>query len=609
MSGFHFLRPAWLLLLLPLVPLAVWLARRALHSRGWSSVCDPGLLDHLLQGREGDPRRRLLPWLVGVTGTLLILALAGPAWQRLPQPVFRDTSALVIALDLSRSMDAGDLAPSRLARARLKVIDLLKARGAGQTALLVFAADAFTVTPLTDDTDTILAQLPALDTGLMPSQGSRADRALDKAVDLLRQAGATAGHVLLITDGSADAGAMAQSLDRLRAAGHRLSVLGVGTAGGAPVPLGDGGFLKDAAGAIVVPKLDAAQLRHWAQQGGGHYAGLRSDDRDVQYLLGNARPPAGVGEAAAGLHTDQWREQGPWLILLAVPLALLAFRRGLWVLALVVLIPLPPPAQAFEWQDLWQRPDQRAMERLQAGDAEAAAQGFEDPDWKAAAQYRAGQYGEAAATLDGIETPDALYNRGNAQARAGHYEDAMASYEQALELDPQHEDARHNLELLREAAQQDGQQQEQQQDSQSPSSPRQDQGSPSGEGQDNKSPRQQEGQQGQQDTPASDESSRGERAQPRPSERGEEQEKPSTGSASRQEGEAEQGKESPEPPPDEDTSAAMDRNDTAGDREQREAGERWLRRIPDDPGGLLRRKFLYQYQQRDTRQDNEEQPW
>ena len=199
-TGFHFLRPFWFLAIIPLT-FVIWrMTKQTRNQRGWAGVIDAALLPHVLISKEIQSRK----WpkiLIGLLALLAIMASAGPVWEQLPQPVFRNDSALVIALDLSRSMDAADLKPSRLIRARFKIVDLLKQRKEGQTALLVFAADAYTVTPLTDDGDTILSQLKALTTDLMPQQGSRADRAMLKASDLLKQAGSTKGDILLITDG------------------------------------------------------------------------------------------------------------------------------------------------------------------------------------------------------------------------------------------------------------------------------------------------------------------------------------------------------------------------------------------------------------------------
>jgi Ca-activated chloride channel family protein len=568
-------------------------------------VCDAQLLPFVLAGQRRAQRRSSAPWLVGLTGSLLIIALAGPTWERLPQPVFRDQSALVIALDLSRSMDAGDLKPSRLIRARHKITDILRARQAGQTALLVYAGEAFTVTPLTDDADTILNQLTSLDTGMMPSQGSRADLALAAAAELLQQAGATRGDILLVTDGI-EGDALASQLDRLRKQGHRLSILGTGSQQGAPIPVADGGFLKDAQGSIVVPRLDAAVLQRWAQRGGGRYTAIRLDDHDIQYLLaGQATGNLNQAEQASGLQSEQWREQGPWLILLVIPLAALAFRRGVLILLLPLLMPVPESAHAVDWATLWSRPDQLGMRALEEGAATAAAQHFEDPQWKAAAQYRAGLYEQAAASLESVKTTDALYNRGNALARLGQYPQAMASYQQALELDPAHEDARHNLELL--------QQQQQQQQSQQDSSSSGDDNEQAGKAQD-----------------PQDASSEGEQKQGDEQQVGSRSEEPQSAetegaqdaSSSAEETQGDQGEDEPDPQTsstqETQSSDQQGENDTAnmasiGEQHTEEASdpatEQWLRRIPDDPGGLLRRKFRYQYQQRERRAKPEDEPW
>ena len=601
MSEFHFLRPLWLLALPAVAALIIGLLRARHSSRGWKAVCDAQLLPFVLAAQRETQRRSSAPWLVGMTGSLLIIALAGPTWERLPQPVFRDQSALVIALDLSRSMDAGDLKPSRLIRARHKITDILRARQAGQTALLVYAGEAFTVTPLTDDADTILNQLASLDTGMMPSQGSRADLALAAAADLLQQAGATRGDILLVTDGI-EGDALASQLDSLRKQGHRLSILGTGSQQGAPIPVAEGGFLKDAQGSIVVPRLDAAALQRWAQRGGGRYAAIRPDDHDIQYLFaGRTTGNLDQAEQASGLQSEQWREQGPWLILLVIPLAALAFRRGVLGLLLPLLMPVPESAHAVDWGSLWSRPDQRGMRALEEGEATDAAQYFEDPQWKAAAQYRAGLYEQAAASLESVKTPDALYNRGNALARLGQHPQAMASYQQALELDPDHEDARYNLELL----------QQQQQQSEQDSQDSQDSQDASGAGDQKPGDQQHAGSDSEQ--PQSAEQAASEAA---------DQEGAQHASSAGEETQIDQGNDEGDAQTSstQETQASEQRGevDTAdmasiGEQHTEEASdpatEQWLRRIPDDPGGLLRRKFLYQYQQRERRAKPEDEPW
>ena len=221
---FHFLRPVWLLALAPLAVLLWYLVKGRRMSRSWQAVVDPALLPHLLTGQVQS--RRLWPLLMmGLGGMLAIIALAGPVWEKLPQPVFKQQSALVIALDLSRSMDANDIKPSRLARARHKITDILAQRREGQTALIAYAAEAFAVTPLTDDDATIKAMLPGLTTDIMPTQGSSADRALEQAYTLFEHVGIRHGSLLLMSDGFSKTEIQSMNLLLNQYANLRLAVL------------------------------------------------------------------------------------------------------------------------------------------------------------------------------------------------------------------------------------------------------------------------------------------------------------------------------------------------------------------------------------------------
>jgi len=620
---FHFLRPWWLLAFVPLLVFLIWFARRRFEIRRWREIVDPALMPHVLIG-AGDQSRWRITTILAVAGVLMISALAGPTWERLPQPVFRSQDALVIALDLSRSMDVADVKPSRLARARFEISDILERRDEGQTALIVFAAEPFIISPLTDDTRTIVSQLPALTTDLMPSQGSRADRALEMAADLLSQAGAGEGHVLLVTDG-ADAKQTQATARQLGERQIRVSVLGIGTADGGPIP-GQDGFVKRSDGSIVIARIDATGLRSIADAGAGSYASLAVDESDIDRLLAGMDESPGEAEAS-GLEADVWREQGPWLLLPLLPLAALAFRRGIIAVLLLALVLPVRPATAMDWDDLWSRPDQRANRVLESGDAVAATDLFVDQAWKGAAAYRAGRFEDSVSVLDGLDDVDATYNRGNALARLGRYEEAIRAYEDVLENDADHVDARYNRDLLREL-----QQQSQQDDGESPESgdgsPEDDQsgGQQSAESQDDGS-----GQQGQ--SAAADQSGQSAPpSDPAPESRAGEQ----TGEADDQESGVDEGggsmadagdenvtqadgadqqaaasaqqaqDASDDAPADESTAMAM--SDDQPSDEDAQATEQWLRKIPDDPGGLLRRKFYYQYQQR-RGAEPEEEPW
>ena len=359
-SEFHFIRPDWFWAAVPLFILVWLLWRQRLVSRGWRAVVDARLLPHLLIA-DSSVRRNSWPLLLlALSGLLAIAALAGPTWQKLEQPVFRQQSGLVVLLDLSRSMDAADVRPSRLERARLKLVDILNQRKEGQTALVAYAATPFVVTPLTSDSKTIISQLPSMTTDLMPVQGSRPDRAIAMALQLLQQAGIAHGSVLLVTDGveGVAPSPLSDAIGALRAAGHRLLIMGVGTSTGAPIPmLKAGGFLTDANGAIVIPKLDDASLTAVAQQGGGLYRHMSSDDSDINALLAQVDGDSTTAESkkSSQMMSDQWQEMGVWLLLPLLLLAGFAFRRGYLaavVLALVIL-PQPQTANAFECDELF----------------------------------------------------------------------------------------------------------------------------------------------------------------------------------------------------------------------------------------------------------------
>lgn len=328
LNTFHFLRPWWLFLLPCWLLFALFLWRQGRGSGGWSALCDPVLLGYLTGETMRPQRSRLALAGLMIAGVAAVVALAGPVWKQLPQPVFRAQSALVIIFDLSHSMLAEDLRPSRLIRAKQKLQDILKLRHEGQTGLVVFAGSAFDVVPLTTDNKAIAAILEALEPSLMPVQGSRASTALERAGAMLKRGMVQHGSVVLLTDG-VDTSAL-PAAEKLVQSGHQLSVLGVGTDAGAPIPSQseDSGFLKDSSGNVVIPRLKKAELQALADAGNGIYQSIRVDDLDIKNLPGLV-PVHSDMLKKEDVQTDHWREEGPWLVLLLVlPLLSLVFRRG-----------------------------------------------------------------------------------------------------------------------------------------------------------------------------------------------------------------------------------------------------------------------------------------
>lgn len=603
MEHFHLLRPAWLWALLPLALLLLLLWRGRSRGGIWRRSVDPHLLPHLLLNPQ-QRRVGLTVLLLALGWVIAVVALSGPVWKQRPQPVFRAEQAHIVLLDLSLSMESTDIRPSRLVRARHKLQDLLRDADEGQWALVVFSEFPYVITPLTHDSDTITALIPTLSSELMPSLGSRPDRALEKADELLRQAGIETGKILLIGDESSPSASVVAQ--RLRAQGRQISVLAVGTEEGAPIswPWGvdKGSLVKDSSGAIAIPRLDRAALRELAHAGGGLYQELRNDNRDIEALRSAmAQEPLAPASREEEMSGDQWFEEGPYLLLLLLPLAALGFRRG-WVFAGALWM-VSPDLPAWEWSSLWQNADQRGARALAEERPQEAAEQFQDPRWRGVAHYRSGDYLEAAEQFASSDDPEANYNRGNALARAGRLSDALKAYQEVLEVDPEHADARFNHDLLEQLLEQQQREQSSDQEEDDEGKENPDEG---GEGEGESGGENQEQNTEQSDGTSnteSEESGQGaepeeqesEPAEESASERGEQQESDPQSRGRRSNDESE-----PREPNGEQESIS----------ESDQALEQWLRRIPEDPAGLIRNKLRLDYRRYyESKGMAEPQPW
>jgi len=446
----EWLRPGWLLALPLGLALLAWGWRVRAGAGLWRRQVDPELLAHLA-GRAGAWSARLALGLAAVTLVLACVALAGPSWRAQPAPLYRDLSARIVVLDLSPSMDAVDVVPSRLERARSAIVTLLRESADAQLGIVVFGADAFTVAPLMNDPSALVHLLASLHTGTLPRAGSRPDLGLEMARQLLERARVVAGEVILVGDSAGDERTL-QAARRLLGAGFPLSVLGVGAPHGGPVRLASGAFAKTEGGDILVAQSALAALERVARAGGGRF-----------HLLGEETPRFARGAqawaaspAAPAAESRVRRDDGIWFVLLALPFAAALFRRG-WLAGLAALaIALPAEqAQAFEWQDLWWRADQQAAAEFATGRLGEHEQllsklGPQSP-WRALLLYRSGRFAQAAALFAALDTADAHYNRGNALALDGRLEAALAAYGAALERSPSMRDALFNRALVREA--------------------------------------------------------------------------------------------------------------------------------------------------------------
>ena len=609
----HFLRPWWLWGLLLLPAIGWWWWHDALRRSAWQDNVDAHLLPHLLEHRVATSRRTWARWLGLLSSAIALLAMAGPSWQKDEQPLWQSRAPLVVALDLSSSILARDLPPSRLPQARAKLATLLRERVGGQIALVAYAGDAHTVAPLTEDAANVALFLDALSPDVMPEDGQRTDLAIAWSRKLLEQSGFAKGDILLFTDhadGAADAAAA-----KARLAGYRVSALGLGTA--------RGGTFQTAAGDGQA-RLDAPSLRRLAASGGGSYQTLTVDDADLR-ALGVLDPQSDAATAVRGEKIAKWRDGGFWLLPLVMLLALPLFRRSggiASVLAFALLLPLASlpvqasPAQASPRQAagaggtapeeagpptnaLWQRRDQLDYARLQEGiDA-----------------YRKREYPQAIKHFSGIQSADAQYNLGNALARSGRLDDAIAAYDRALKLQPGMRDAVANRKLVEEALKRkppDGKPQ-QGQDKDSKQDASKDKPQDGQQDQKQGQPQDKQGSGGEDSRSAQGKSQPGKQdQQTNPSNPGQPPSKPDAGQpqdakaqadadvAQRKRMQEALGKQAPAAKPGQPAEA---KPETPEQRERRLTNQAQLQRVPDDPGALLRARFRLEYERRQQQGD------
>ena len=560
----QWLRPAWLIVL----PLLAWLLWKLWHRQKragrWQMILPPSFHAVLLGGGNG--RDSKLPWIaLGLAWLLSVLALVGPSWQRLEETRQRPADPLVILLELTPQMLAEDVAPTRLEQARRKILDLLEHRRDSQTAIIVYAGSAHTLVPLSDDLATSRNLLEALDPSIMPQTGQRADLAVRKGLALLAQAGLGQGRLLLVGSSLSpqEREAIKQALGRQ---GPSLLMLGIGSAQGAPVRQANGEFLKDDQGGILLPRLDSASLKAFISSTGGRYRNARIDDLDLRGLRLFENPKS-LRDDGQTLQLDSWADQGYWLLLPLLLLAACAGRRG-WLFCLPLLLVLPQPSYAFEFNDLWLRPDQQGQRLLEQQRPNEAAEHFQDRQWKGLALYEAGDYDAAARLFAQGNSAADHYNRGNALARSGELEAALDAYDQALELQPELQPALSNKALVEQLLQQRQAEQPEQPPEQNQQSDANAQTDSNSSAQNSQDPASEKPAQQPSDT-HKDDSNNSEQAQ-----------------TLANNGDDEETTRPPQRP-----------LDSTLDAEQRQALEQWLRQIPDNPAELLRRKFWYEQQQ------------
>ncbi len=428
---FHFLRPLWLLALLPVAAIFILAFRRESIEAQWGGVVARHLLKHLIV-QPGKARAFNPLYLVASGLVVAIIALAGPTWERELPPFVEDTSPLMIVLAVSSSMDGTDVAPSRLERAKQKINDLLVARARARTGLVAYAGTAHLVMPLTDDRAVIEPFLAALTTRVMPADGKNVVAGVAAAADALANE-AVPGTILIVADdlGGADPRVLHNQAQR-----SGLVMLAVTPPQAAP------GW-SDAV-RVSVDQSD-----------------IRALERHIETRFHAAQ---------ADEFGSRWRDEGYWLLLPVLALCLMWFRRGTvvqWVI-LFGLLAHAGPSKAQSFRDLWLTPDQQGRIAFDRGDYTRAKTLFADPMWRGIAAYRAFDFLAAAESFEKIDTPEGRFALGDAQAQNHAYSKAIKAYQDVLKARPDDAAAKINLAIVRAALERQEEKRRKQEEGQTP---------------------------------------------------------------------------------------------------------------------------------------------
>ena len=429
LQNFHFLRPYWLIaLLLPLFFGRHFLKRENIKS-SWAAVCDPHLLNFLLI--KGKNRQRRTPYVLALLIVIIgIICLSGPSWVKKKNPALSVDNPVMIMINLSSNMWAKDVSPSRIYRTLYTSRDLLKAFASTETGLLVYTREPFVITPLTEDTAVIENLLPELTHNIMPENGDRLDRALDLAVERMKDAGYSKGNLVVLT---ADVG------ERFDAALESA------------MTAADDGF------SVNIIKVSAEKndkLQMVADKGRGIYLNY---DQSMAPLISKINDVYAKELKQSENMQTTWEDMGYFMFWIPAFLLLYFFRKG--VIIGLILCAWTTSAEA-GW---FLNDNQEAMKQFEAGNYSAAGEKFTHVGWRGAAEYKNKDYAAALRDFSESDDAEALYNQGNALAKMGKIEEAIAKYEEVLRKQEDFSDAKFNLEYLKKLQQQQQNQQQQNQ--------------------------------------------------------------------------------------------------------------------------------------------------
>ena len=660
LNQFHFLRPEWFVALVPLMLLVVLIRKTTAKQSGWQSVIPSHLYQHMVIGKTEMGVKPPM-WMLAFVWVVSVTALAGPTWERLPQPVYQLKMGHVIVIDMSLSMRATDMTPDRLTRAKYKAIDLVNAIGEGEMGLVAYAGDAFVISPLTEDAGNITTLIPSLSPEIMPVPGSDPLLGIESAAELLTNAGYNSGMIYWITDGI-ELEQQQELQEYVASVPFTVNALTVGTIEGAPIRQQSGELLKDFTGSIVIPKLNESAVKGVVKTSGGRFESFTSNDNDIDALAAVSLLDKGSSEEdeeESNLQGDQWKEVGPYLLLLLLPFAAFAFKRGLVFIVLVGLLSPSIVKNAHAAQNIgtsqgaqsipsskmveestpatvnkpeplawWQKPfmndNQEALNKYQRGKYKDAVSQFNSEAWKASSLFKSGDYEGALNAYKNIPGAESLYNQGNALAKLGKLEEAIEKYEQALDEAPEFEDAKINKKVVEDLLKQQQQQDQQQNQSENSNDDQQDNGQDSANNDQQQSGDQnnqdgssdQNGQQNESESQQSDQTQQPsgdeqqndgddsqQQNQPEMSDQNEPSDTQQQNAESEQRDNTQQAnaqaqKDEQEAQREAQAMQGQEAELTDAEKEELQRMEGLMRRVPDDPAFLLKRKMQLEAQKR-----------
>ena len=441
---FHFLRPQLLWLSVPAILVLIIALFGLRETVKWKDVIAPHLRPYMIKkGSERIKKWMHLAFFFCIS--IAIIGVSGPAWKKIEEPEKVLETPLVILLDLSQSMMATDIQPTRLERAKFKIQDFLEAKPGARTALIGYAGTAHTIVPLTRDYNIIKSHIKTLSPDVMPFPGSDLEKALVLADTITGRTNAP-GTILLISD-DFTAASFSYIQSFVINTNNQVIIIPMNTLAGANVPsLRKNQFLRDSKGEIVRSSLDRNILDKMASLEKVSLSALTLDKSDVELLAKNISSSLEFKEEAEEKQNN-WRDDGLWLIIPFAFIVLLWFRKGWVIYYLVIMVTFSSCSEESKFIDLWETKDYQAQQHYEKGAYDQAGALYTDPLHQGAAWYKAGDYNKAIEAFEKDSTAMGAYNLGLAYYQNGDYAAAALAFGNASEIDPDMESAKQNQKL------------------------------------------------------------------------------------------------------------------------------------------------------------------